>query len=44
MTAEKMRRKSHRVYPPDMIQTTSLGRLQKKSLEQEDWLYVASLS
>ena len=34
-----MRYKSHRVYPPEIIQTSSLGRLQKKSLEPNDCLY-----
>ena len=44
MGMEKMRLKSHRVYPPEIIQTTSLGRLQKKLLELNDCLYVVSVS
>ena len=43
MAAEKMWSKLHSVYPPEIMQTTLLGRLQKKSL-QHDCLYVASLS
>ena len=30
MTAEKLQLKSHCVYPPEIIRTSSLGRLQKK--------------
>ena len=33
--------KSHRVYPPKIIQTSLLGRLHKKSYEHNDYLYVA---
>ena len=40
MTAEKIWQKSHCVYPPEIIQTSMLGRLQKKSLEHNDCLYV----
>ena len=36
--------KSHCVYPPEMMQNSSLGRLQKKSLEHNSSLYVASIS
>ena len=32
-TREKMRQKTHRVYPPERLQTSLLARLQKKSLE-----------
>ena len=39
MAAEKMRQKSHCVYP-EIIQTSSLGRLQKKSLKHNDSLHV----
>ena len=44
MAMEKMRLKSHRVHPPEIIQTTSLGRLQKKLLKLNDCLYVVSVS
>ena len=44
MAAEKMLLKSYRVYLPEIIQTSSLDRLQKKSLERNDCLYVASAS
>ena len=44
MTAEKMRWKSLRVYPSEIIQTSSLGKLQKKSLEHNDCLYAVSAS
>ena len=43
MVAEKMRQKSHLVYPPEIIQINSLGMLQKKSLEHNDCLYAASI-
>ena len=43
MVAEKMWLKSHRIYPPEIIQTTWLGRLQKKILEHDDCLYVVSI-
>ena len=43
MAAEKMWSKLHCVYPPEIMQTTLLGRLQKKSLQHNDCLYVASL-
>ena len=36
MAAEKMRQKSHRVYLSEIIQSSSLGRWQKKSLEHND--------
>ena len=36
MVAEKMQQKSHHVYPPEIIQTGLLSRLQKKSLEHND--------
>ena len=36
MAAEKMWWKSQSVYPPEMIQTSLLGRLQKKSLEHNE--------
>ena len=39
-----MRLKSHCVYSPKIIQTSWLGRLQKKSLEQIDSFYAASVS
>ena len=42
MAAEKMWWKSQSVYPPEMIQTSLLGRLQKKSLEHNECLYVTS--
>ena len=32
--------KSHRVYPPKIIQTSLLGRLHKKSYEHNDYVYV----
>ena len=35
--------KSHCVYPPEIIQTSSLGSLHKKSLEHNNCLYVASV-
>ena len=38
-----MQQKSHRAYPPEIIQTSLLGRLQKKSLEHNDCLYAASI-
>ena len=44
MAAEKMWSKLHCVYPPEIMQTTLLGRLQKKSLQHNDCLYIASLS
>ena len=44
MAAEKMLQKSHRVYLPEIIQTSWLGRLQKKSWERNDCLYVVSVS
>ena len=37
MIVERMR-----AYPPKIIQSSSLGRLQKKSMEDSDCLYVAS--
>ena len=37
-------RNHNRGYPPEIIQTSSLGRLQKKSLKHNDYLYVASVS
>ena len=43
MAAEKMWSKLHCVYSPEIMQTTLLGRLQKKSLQHNDCLYVASL-
>ena len=43
MAAEKMWQKSYCVYPPDIIQTSLLDRLQKKSFEQNDCFYVASV-
>ena len=43
MAAEKMQQKPHRVYPPEIIQTNSLGRLQKKLLKYNDCLYAASI-
>ena len=39
-----MQWKSYCVYPTEIIQTSSLGRLQKKLLEDNDCLYVASVS
>ena len=44
ITAEKMQQKSYRVYPSEIIQTSSLGRLQKKSFEHNGCLYLASVS
>ena len=42
IAAEKMWWKSQSVCPPEMIQTSLLGRLQKKSLEHNECFYVAS--
>ena len=36
--------RNHIVYLPEIIQTSLLGRLEKKSLEHNDCLYVAYLS
>ena len=44
IVAEKMQWKSHRVYPPEIIQTSLLGWLQKKSMEHNECLYAASIS
>ena len=41
--AEKMWQKSHCVYPHKIIQTSSLGRQQKNSMEHNDCLYVVSI-
>ena len=41
--AENMWKKLHRVYPAEIIQTSSLGRLQKKLLEHNECLYIASV-
>ena len=43
MAAEKMWQKSHCVYPHEIIQTSSLGRQQKNSMEHNDCLYVVSI-
>ena len=43
MATEKIQQKSHRVYPPEIIQTSSLGRLQKKSVGHNDCLYAMSV-
>ena len=43
MVAEKMQYKSHLVYPPGIIQTILLGKLQIKSLEYNDCLYAVSM-
>ena len=42
MASEKTGWKSHCIHP-EIIQTSFLGRLQKKSLEHKDCLYVASV-
>ena len=42
--AEKMWQKSHCVYPHKIIQTSSLGKQQKNSMEHNDCLYVVSIS
>ena len=42
MAAEKIRQKSHRVYLLKIIQTSSLGRLQKKSLEHMSVFRIAT--
>ena len=44
MVAEKKRQKSHCIYHPEIIQTSSMVRMQKKSLEHNDCLYVASIT
>ena len=41
--AEKIWQKSHCVYPHKIIQTSSLGRQQKNSMEHNDCLYVVSI-
>ena len=41
--AKKMWQKSHCVYPHKIIQTSSLGRQQKNSMEHNDCLYVVSI-
>ena len=41
--AKKMWQKSHCVYPHKIIQTSSLGRQQKNSMEHNDCLYVVSM-
>ena len=41
--AEKMWQKSHFVYPHKIIQSSSLGRQQKNSMEHNDCLYVVSV-
>ena len=43
MAAEKMRQKSRLVYPPEIMQTRQLSRLQKISLEHNKCLYVVSI-
>ena len=43
MAVDEMQQKSHCVSPPETTQTCSLGRRQKKSVEHNDCLYVASL-
>ena len=43
MLAEKMWWKSHCVYP-EIIQSSLMGRLQEKSLEYNNCLYIASMS
>ena len=35
--------KSHCIYPPKIIQTSSTGRLQKKSFQYNDCWYVVSI-
>ena len=40
MEAEKMWWKSHPLYPHEVIQTSSLGRPQKKSVGHNDCFYV----
>ena len=40
MAAENMRQKLQRVYPLEIVQTNSLGRLQKKSSGHNDCLYL----
>ena len=44
MATEKIRQKSHRVYPPEIMQTSLVVRLQKKSLEHNDCLQVAQIA
>ena len=44
MATEKMLYKSLCVYPPEVIQTSWLCRLQKKSLEHNNYLYALSVS
>ena len=41
--AEKILQKSHYVYPHKIIQTSSLVRQQKNSMEHNDCLYVVSI-
>ena len=41
---QQMRQKSHPAYPPEIIQTSSLSKMQKKSLEHNDCLHVVSVS
>ena len=43
MAAEKTQQKIHRVYPPEIIQTSSPGRLQKRPLEHNDCLLICSV-
>ena len=44
MVAEKRQQNSHCIYHPEIIQTSSMVRMQKKSLEHNDCLYVASIT
>ena len=44
MVAEKMQQKSYRLYTADIIQTSLLGRLQKISLEHNDYLHAVPVS
>ena len=43
MATKKMQQKIHRVYSPEIIRTSSPGRLQKRSLEHNDCLLVCSV-
>ena len=44
MVVEKKGKNSHCIYHPETIQTSSMVRMQKKSLEHNDCLYVASIT
>ena len=41
MVVQKMHQKSYHVYPPEIVQTNSVGRLQKKSSEHKLFLSIS---